>query len=94
VDDTLLKLGTITDYNKLRKKTTCLVLGWFVIMVLTNCITALFIEYEFDYDIITAIFLLFILNYGFHINAIDDLATASILASVHFFIYMIITSYQ
>jgi len=81
----LLKLGTITDYNKLRKKTICLVLGWFITMVLTNCSTALFIEHEFDYDIITAIFLLFILNYGFHINAIDDLATASILASVQFF---------
>jgi len=88
VDNTLLKLGTITDYNKLRKKTICLVLGWFVTMVLLNCSTALFIEREFDYDIITAIFLIFILNYGFFINAIDDLTTASILASVHFFLHI------
>jgi len=50
-----------------------------------NYSTALYIEYEFGYDIITANILLFIQNYSFHINAIDDLTTASILALVHFF---------
>jgi len=85
VDDTLLKLGTTTDYNKLRKKTICVILGWSVTIVLMNYSTALYIEYEFGYDIITAMILLFIQNYAFHINAIDDLTTASILALVHFF---------
>jgi len=94
VDDTLLKLGTMTDCNKLRKKAIYLVLGWSIIVVLMNCSTALFIKHEFDYDIVTATLVIFIQNYSFHINAIDDLATASILASVHFFTYMIITSYQ
>jgi len=86
VDDTLFKLGTMTDYNKLRKKAICLVLGWSVILVLLNCITALILEYEFDCDIITAIIVVFIRNYAFHINAIGDLTTASILALVHLFI--------
>jgi len=85
VDDTLLKLGTTTDCNKLRKKAIYLVLGWSIIVVLLNCSTALFIKHEFDCDIVTAMLVVFIQNYSFHINAIGDLTTASILASVHFF---------
>jgi len=94
VDDTLLKLGITTDYNKLRKKTICLIMGWSVTVVLMNYSTALYIKYEFGYDIITATILLSIQNYSFHINAIDDLTTASILALVHLFTYMIIILHQ
>jgi len=94
VDDTLFILGTMTDYNKLRKKAICLVLGWSVIVMLLNCSTALFVEYEYDYDIATAILVVFIRNYAFHINAIGDLITASIFALVHFFTYMSKTLHQ
>jgi len=90
VDDTLFKLGTMTDYNKLRMKAICLVLGWSVIVMLLTCSAALFIEYEYDYDIATAICVIFIRSYVFHINTIGDLTTASILALVHLFTYIIV----
>jgi len=94
VDDTLLKLGTTTDYKKLRKKTIYIVLGWFIIALSLNCSTALFIKHEFDCDIVTAMLVIFVRNYSFHINAIGDLTTASILALVYLFTYIIVTSYH
>jgi len=84
----------MTDYNKLRKKAIYLVLGWSISVVLLNCSTALFIEHEFDCDIITAMLVIFVQNYFFHINAIGDLTTTSILALVHLFTYIIVTSYH
>ncbi|XP_077280118.1 uncharacterized protein LOC143907309 [Temnothorax americanus] len=70
----------MTDYDKLRKKTLWLVLGWFAIVTLTNCSTALFIKDEYNlYNTANAMCYIFIKNYCFHINFIGDLTTASIL---------------
>ncbi|XP_071631946.1 uncharacterized protein [Temnothorax longispinosus] len=79
VDSTLFKLGTVTDYNKLRKKTVRLVLGWFMIVILTIYSVALSIKNEYNRDNATSIFYVLIRDYCFHINFIGDLTTASIL---------------
>ncbi|XP_011685776.1 PREDICTED: uncharacterized protein LOC105448732 [Wasmannia auropunctata] len=41
IDNTLLELGTVTDYDKLHKKTMWIILGWFVIVILMNGVMAL-----------------------------------------------------
>lgn len=79
VDNTLLKLGTMTDYNKLYKRTVWLALIWFVIVILAMCGVALFMKGEHDRDYATSMFFEFIRDYSFHINLIGDLITASII---------------
>ncbi|XP_011858626.1 PREDICTED: uncharacterized protein LOC105556161 [Vollenhovia emeryi] len=79
VDNTLLKLGTTTNYNKLRKKTACIALGWFLIALFLTFGSALAVKEEHDRDIATCMFFLLIRCYCFHINFISDLTTASIL---------------
>lgn len=82
VDNTLFELGTVTDNDKLHTKSLWLVLGWFMITILINCTKALFLNVEHDCDFVTAILLIFILYYSFHINIIGDLITASIIGLV------------
>ncbi|KAL6267845.1 hypothetical protein P5V15_000917 [Pogonomyrmex californicus] len=82
IDDTLYKLGIVTDYNKLYKKTVWLVLGWFIIVVLINSGTALYVKAEKNCDILVAMYLVFIRNHSYHINVIDDLITATILGYI------------
>ncbi|KAL0115700.1 hypothetical protein PUN28_010909 [Cardiocondyla obscurior] len=79
VDNTLFKLGLITNYDKPGNKTLWFVLGWFVIVILTNCCTSWFINIEFNYKFKSALIYIYLLNYCFHINFIGDLTTASIL---------------
>jgi len=84
VDNTLLKLGTLTDYDKLYKKTVWSVLGWFVIVIITMYGGAIFIKSEYNCDIAISMFFVFIREYPFNINFIGDLTTASIIGLVHF----------
>ncbi|XP_071631947.1 uncharacterized protein [Temnothorax longispinosus] len=79
VDNTLLKLGTMTDYDKLRKKTLWFVLGWVAAVTLTNCSSALLVKNKYDCHIAKAMCFIFTINYCCHINFIGDLTTASIL---------------
>jgi len=87
VDNTLLELGIITNYDKLRKKSVWLVLGWFVVVTLTNSCEALYVKDEYNCSTVIAMFFIFIKNYCFHINFINDLTAASILESVPVSIY-------
>ncbi|XP_029665565.1 uncharacterized protein LOC115236964, partial [Formica exsecta] len=82
VDNTLLNVGTITDYHKLHKKTMCLVLVWFLMIMLMNCGPAYWMKNEYNYDISTAMYILFIRNYCNYINMINDLIVASILGYI------------
>ncbi|XP_011868452.1 PREDICTED: uncharacterized protein LOC105562320 isoform X1 [Vollenhovia emeryi] len=82
VDDTLLELGIVTDYDKLYKKSLWLVSGWFIIVLSINIVTALFVKVDKDCNIFTAMFAVFVRNYSFHINVIGDLTTTTILGQV------------
>jgi len=87
VDNTLLKLGTLTDYDKLYKKTVWSVLGWFVTVIIMVYGGAILMKNEYDCDIATSMFVIFIREYLFNINFIGDLTTASIIGLV-FYIYL------
>ncbi|XP_011868556.1 PREDICTED: uncharacterized protein LOC105562372 [Vollenhovia emeryi] len=79
IDSTLFRLGIMTDYNKLHKKTVWIIFGWLAIVILTNCSTAIFTKVEINCKVEDAMFFIFLLNYCFHVNFIGDLTTASIL---------------
>ncbi|XP_011858627.1 PREDICTED: uncharacterized protein LOC105556163 [Vollenhovia emeryi] len=79
VDNTLLKLGTITNYDKLCKKTVWFTLGWFVSVIFLIFSAALFINNEHNRDLAACLFCCLIQDYCCHINFIGDLITASIL---------------
>jgi len=85
IDETLLELRTVTNYDKLRKKTVWLILGWFVIVISINSVTALYVKDEHDSDILTAMIYLFVRDYFSYINALGDLTTATILGLVQLF---------
>jgi len=80
VDDTLRKLGTTTDYQKLNKRTVWIILGWSVIISLLNCCD--YIRWRDTYDVLTSIYVTLMLNYCPDINIIDDLIFANILGLV------------
>ncbi|XP_067207070.1 putative gustatory receptor 28a isoform X2 [Linepithema humile] len=82
VDDTFLKLGTTSNYQKLRTRTIRLVSGWCIVVILANCGATIGITTEYDIDIATAIYIIFMRNYCSHINAISDLTIASILGYI------------
>ncbi|XP_011705522.1 PREDICTED: uncharacterized protein LOC105460721 [Wasmannia auropunctata] len=82
IDNTLLELGTVTDYDKLRKKILWHILGWFIIVILMNSVTALSVNVEHDCDILTAIIVVFIRNYSYHVNVIGYLTTTNILGYI------------
>jgi len=92
VDETLLELRTVTNYDKLHKKTLWIILGWFVIVISINSVTALYIKDEHDSDIITATVYNFVRDYFSYLNALGDLTTATILGLVQLFTYVTIIS--
>ncbi|XP_024879635.1 uncharacterized protein LOC112459651 isoform X1 [Temnothorax curvispinosus] len=77
VDDTLKKLGSKTDYEKLTRRTVWIILGWFVIVLLLNFCD--YIRWYDMHDALSSICATLILNYCSDINIIDDLIFASIL---------------
>jgi len=84
VDKTLFKLGTMTDYHKLYKKTMWLILGWFAIVTLMMYGTAVFINSEYDRDVATSMFFMLIREHPCSINFLGDMITASIIGLVYF----------
>ncbi|XP_011050418.1 PREDICTED: uncharacterized protein LOC105143666 [Acromyrmex echinatior] len=56
IDNTLLKLGTITDYEKLRRKVMWYALGWIVIVILTTYCASLILKEEHDGVIASTIY--------------------------------------
>jgi len=93
VDDTLLELKTVTNYDKLHKKTLWLILGWFVIVISMNSVTALYVKDEHNSDILTATIYVSVRNYFSYINVFGDLTTATILGLVQLFTYETVISY-
>jgi hypothetical protein len=83
VDNTLEQLEIMTDYPKLYIKTIWLVIGWFMIIILTTCGEAYWLKNQYNYNIIIAIYVPSILNYCTHINFLDDLIFASVLGLVY-----------
>ncbi|XP_011858625.1 PREDICTED: uncharacterized protein LOC105556160 isoform X2 [Vollenhovia emeryi] len=79
VDNTLLRLGTITNYDKLCKRTVRFILGWFLAVILSTYSVSLFIKNEHNRDVATSMFFMLIRDYSFHLNFIGDLTIASIL---------------
>ncbi|XP_011050421.1 PREDICTED: uncharacterized protein LOC105143668 [Acromyrmex echinatior] len=77
VDNTLRKLGTTTDYQKLNKRTMWIVLGWSIIVSLLNYCD--YIRWRDMHDSLTSIYATLMLNYCPDINIIDDLIFANIL---------------
>jgi len=92
VDDTLFELRTVTNYDKLRKKALWLILGWFVIVISMNSVSALYIKAEYDSDILTAMVFTFVREYFSYINIFGDLTTATILGLVQLFTYVTVIS--
>lgn len=83
VDDTLKKLGTTTDFHKLYTKTIWLILIWITIIILLTYLEILWLQNQFDYDIITAIYIISMINYCSHLNFISNLIFVSILGLVY-----------
>ncbi|XP_011868559.1 PREDICTED: uncharacterized protein LOC105562376 [Vollenhovia emeryi] len=77
VDDTLKKLGTTTDYNKLNRRTVWIILGWSVTVSLLNCCE--YLRWHDVHDALNSILATLTLNYCSDVNIIDDLIFASIL---------------
>ena len=87
IDNTLLKLGTITDYDKLRRKVMWYALGWIVIVILTTYCAGLILKEEHDGVIASTMYFSFLRDYCFHINFMGDLINASILELVYILTY-------
>ena len=88
VDNTLLKLETMTDYDKLRRKVIWYALGWIVTVILITYCSTLKLKEENDGNIASIIYFSFLRDYCFHINLMGDLINASILELVHLFTYV------
>jgi len=84
IDNTLLKLGAMTDYEKLRRKVMWYALGWIVTVILIIYSTTLLLKNQYNSDIASAIYCSCLRDYCFHINLLGDLINASILELVHF----------
>lgn len=89
MDETLEKLGTTTNYEKLNKRTVWIILGWSVTISLLNYCD--YIRWHHMYDNLISICLTLIVNYCPSINIIDDLIFASILGLVNPYFIKIIT---
>jgi len=76
VDDTLEKLGIITDYN-LHMRTIGFILGWFIIAILLICLEIAHLRSTNDITQIT--YVSFIRMFCIHINVISDLTITSML---------------
>lgn len=81
VDDTLKKIGTMTDYQRLYTRVLLVVLGWFafVIWIIINS-TLWYME---SYNVIKSVYIAFILSYSTCVNLIDDLIITLTLGSVY-----------
>jgi len=77
VDDTLEKLGTITDYN-MHKRTIGFILGWFITAVLIISLEIPHLRSTND-NITQIIYVIFIRMFLVHINVINDLTITSML---------------
>ncbi|XP_025271363.1 uncharacterized protein LOC112639979 [Camponotus floridanus] len=78
VDSTLRNVGTITDYHKLYKKTMCHITGWFLLVITLTNVVAYWLRTEYNYDILTSMYAVFVRNYCSYINMINDLIIANI----------------
>jgi hypothetical protein len=87
VDNTLKQLGITTNYEKLYIRTIWLILGWFIIIIISIYCEADWLRYEYGYDITTAIYVPFLLMYCLNINIIEDLIVMTILGLVYYFIH-------
>lgn len=76
VDDTLEKLGIITDYKKLRTRIEWIILIWSVLSILQNFSDSIW--WNELYNIGRAIYIPFMLNYCYHVALLDDLTFTSI----------------
>lgn len=85
MDDTLKKLGVITDYKKFEKRSIWIILGWFVTILLLNF--GDYYRWHKMHDALSSVYATLILNYCSDINIIDDLIFTSILGLVNLFIY-------
>lgn len=86
MDDTLKKLGATTDYEKLKKRSVWIILGWFITVLLLNF--GDYYRWHKMTDALSSIYATLILNYCSDINIIDDLIFASILGLVNLFIHI------
>ena len=87
IDNTLLKLGTITEYDNLRRKVMWYASGWIVAVILTTCCGGLILKEKYDGVIASTMYFSFLRDYCIHINFMGDLINASILELVHILTY-------
>jgi len=88
IDNILRKLGTMTDYDTLRKKGIWCVLGWVFIVILSLYYSVSLLKDKCDGDIVLLILRSIQQDYCLHINLINDLTNASLLQLVFFFTYI------
>ncbi|XP_072754251.1 uncharacterized protein [Anoplolepis gracilipes] len=81
VDDTLAQFGITTNYQKLRKRTTWLILGWFMSIIVLNSGETLWLR-QYNLNTLIVICAPYIQNYCYHINFVDDLIIISILGYI------------
>ena len=91
MDDSLEKLGIITDY-KLYIRTVWLILGWFMIAILITCAQIRYMKND-NIQFAQAIYLPLISKYIMHINIIGDLIMTSTLRLVQTYKYTRIFAY-
>lgn len=82
VDETLDKLGTTTDFQKLDTKMTRFLAGWFTTVLILNCGDSFW--WQDRYNVLTSYYITFVVNYATHTNFLDDLIFAYILGCVFF----------
>ncbi|XP_070172340.1 putative gustatory receptor 28a [Polyergus mexicanus] len=82
IDNTLLNIGTTTDYYKLHKKTIYLILGWLLMIISMSYGTAYWIKNEYNHNTLTAMYALIVRNYCSYINMVNDMIIASIFGYV------------
>ncbi|KAL6438841.1 hypothetical protein ACFW04_003728 [Cataglyphis niger] len=82
VDDTLEKLGIITDYNKLRMRTLWLILGFFLISISIIGGKIRFLKTQYNSDITLLIYFPFMRRYCAYVNIIGDLIITNMLGYV------------
>lgn len=81
VEDTLEKLGIMTNYQKLYTRVLLIIFAWFTLLIFKTYTNSLLLT---DYcKPMKAFYISFIVDYCPHINLIDDLTIASILRLVY-----------
>ncbi|XP_067207717.1 uncharacterized protein [Linepithema humile] len=82
VDNTLKQLGITTDYEKLYARIIWLIFGWLIIIIISIYCEADWLRYEYGHDIITAIYVPFLLMYCLNINVIEDILIVTLLGYI------------